>query len=109
MSENQRDYYLREQMKAIQAELGESENGDSETADYRKKIAEAQLPEPVREKLEKELNRLSKQPFGSSEATVIATIWMYAWSCPGAKRPGNGSAWRLPARCWTRTTMGWRR
>ena len=36
MSENQRDYYLREQMKAIQAELGESENGDSETADYRK-------------------------------------------------------------------------
>ena len=71
MSENQRDYYLREQMKAIQTELGESENGDSETADYRKKIAEAQLPEPVREKLEKELNRLSKQPFGSSEATVI--------------------------------------
>ena len=86
MSENQRDYYLREQMKAIQAELGESENGDSETADYRKKIAEAQLPEPVREKLEKELNRLSKQPFGSSEATVIRNYLDVCLELPWGKK-----------------------
>ena len=86
MSENQRDYYLREQMKAIQTELGESENGDSETADYRKKIAEAQLPEPVREKLEKELNRLSKQPFGSSEATVIRNYLDVCLELPWGKK-----------------------
>ena len=72
MADNQRDYYLREQMKAIQAELGEGEGGgDSEIGDYRKKIAEAKLPDEVREKLEKELGRLAKQPFGSSEATVL--------------------------------------
>ena len=59
-------------MKAIQAELGEGEGGgDSEIGDYRKKIAEAKLPDEVREKLEKELGRLAKQPFGSSEATVL--------------------------------------
>ena len=84
--EIQSDYYLREQMKAIQAELGESENGDSETADYRKKIAEAQLPEPVREKLEKELNRLSKQPFGSSEATVIRNYLDVCLELPWGKK-----------------------
>ena len=86
LDQNQKEYYLREQMKAIQAELGESENGDSETADYRKKIAEAQLPEPVREKLEKELNRLSKQPFGSSEATVIRNYLDVCLELPWGKK-----------------------
>ena len=71
MNENQRDYYLREQMKAIQNELGEGENADSELAEYREKIAKAQLPDEVREKLSKELSRLTRQPFGSSEATVL--------------------------------------
>lgn len=71
MAENQRDYYLREQMKAIQAELGDGDSGDNEADDYRKKLSEADLPEGVREKLEKELKRLSRHSFGSSEATVI--------------------------------------
>ena len=70
MSENQRDYYLREQMKAIQNELGEGDT-DTEVGEYRKKIAEKNLPDAVREKLEKEVGRLAKQPFGSSEATVL--------------------------------------
>ena len=70
MADNQRDYYLREQLKAIQNELGEGEGGDSEIGDYRRRIAEAKLPDEVREKLEKEVGRLAKQPFGSSEATV---------------------------------------
>ena len=48
MADNQRDYYLREQMKAIQNELGEGEGGDSEIGDYRRKIAEAKLPDEVR-------------------------------------------------------------
>ena len=70
MNDNQRDYYLREQIKAIQNELGEGEGSD-EITEYREKIAAAQLPDEVREKLDKELNRLSKQPFGSAEATVM--------------------------------------
>ncbi|OUQ80587.1 endopeptidase La [Flavonifractor sp. An100] len=67
---HQRDYYLREQLKAIQNELGEGE-GTDEFEEYREKIAKAKLPDGVREKLNKELSRLTKQPFGSSEATVL--------------------------------------
>ena len=70
MAEQQRDYFLREQMKAIQNELGEGEGGD-EIAEYRQKIAKAKLPDQVREKLNKELGRLAKQPFGSSESSVL--------------------------------------
>ena len=70
MADQQRDYFLREQMKAIQNELGEGEGGD-EIAEYREKIAKAKLPDQVREKLNKELGRLAKQPFGSAESSVL--------------------------------------
>ena len=70
IAENQRDYFLREQMKAIQNELGEGEGAD-EIGEYRQKIAEAKLPDQVREKLNKELGRLAKQTYGSSEGTVL--------------------------------------
>ena len=68
MSDHQRDYYLREQMKAIQTELGEETD---EIEEYREKIAQAKLPDPVREKLNKELGRLAKQSYSSSESTVL--------------------------------------
>lgn len=72
MTDNQRDYYLREQLKAIQAELGEGDGGsDSEISEYRKKLEKCRVPDQVREKLEKEIGRLSRQPFGSSEASVL--------------------------------------
>lgn len=67
VNENQREYYLREEMKVIQAELGD----DNDIADYRTKIDALQAGDEVKEKLKKELNRLAKQPFGSSEAAVI--------------------------------------
>ena len=70
MADHQRDYYLREQMKAIQNELGEGEGAD-EIEEYRQKIAKAALPDEVREKLNKELGRLAKQTYGSSEGTVL--------------------------------------
>ncbi len=66
---SQRDYFLREQMRAIQTELGEDE--DDEISEYEDKINAAKLPESVREKLFKELNKLAKTPFGAAEGTVI--------------------------------------
>lgn len=69
LTRTQRDHMLREQIRVIQSELGEGD-GDSEIAEYREKIAKAKLPEEAAEKLNKELSRLEKQPFGSAEATV---------------------------------------
>lgn len=72
MSQSQREFYLREQMRAIQSELGEGEFGDDEEiAGYRKKILGLQLKPEIEEKLLKEVTRLSKQPMGSSEASVL--------------------------------------
>ncbi len=68
---NQKDYFLREQIKAIQSELGEDD--DDEIKEYENKISKAKLPEEVREKLFKELNKLAKTPFGAAEGTVIRT------------------------------------
>ena len=67
MNRSQRDYYLREEMKIIQSELGE----DDDIEIYRGKINALPVSEEIREKLLKELGRLAKQPFGSSEAAVI--------------------------------------
>ncbi len=66
----QRDYYLREQMKAIREELGEGDE-QSEYLDYEKGILALNLPEESEKKLMKDLARLKKQPFGSSEASVL--------------------------------------
>jgi len=71
MNQGQRDYYLREQAKVIRAELGESDDGDEELDDYRTRILLLDLPEEHEEKLLKEVNRLAKQPYSSSEASVI--------------------------------------
>ena len=71
LTRSQRDYVLREQLKVLQQELGEDGQGDSEFAEYRQRIAQAKLPQEVADKLNKELGRLEKQPFGSAEATVL--------------------------------------
>ena len=70
MNRNQREYYLREEMKIIQSELGEEGQVD-DIDEYRRKIQALPVPDEIREKLLKELGRLAKQPFGSSEAAVL--------------------------------------
>ena len=70
IDQNQRDYYLREQMKAIREELGEGDDLD-ECDTYSAKIKELKLPEDQEKKLLKDVDRLKKQPFGSSEGSVL--------------------------------------
>lgn len=70
VAKDQRDYYLREQMKVIKGELGE-DNDDDEIAAYYAKIKKLDVSDEVREKLNKEVRRLEKQGYGSSESSVI--------------------------------------
>ncbi|MBR7117701.1 MAG: endopeptidase La [Clostridia bacterium] len=69
IDKNQRDYFLREQMRVIQSELGEDD--DDELAEYDERITASKMPESVKEKLYKELSKLAKTPFGAAEGTVI--------------------------------------
>jgi len=84
MEKSQREYYLKEQMKAIQQELGEKDERQAEVEEYRKKIEAANLPEPVKEKALEELGRLEKMPPMVAEAVVVRTYldWILAlpWS-----------------------------
>ena len=66
LNQNQKEFYLREQLRVIRDELGEGESGD----EYIEKINSLKCSDEVREKLLKEADRLAKTPFGSSEATV---------------------------------------
>lgn len=72
MDNNQREYYLREQMKAIEKELGNEETV-SEVEELRARIEEKALPEEAQKRAFKELERLEKMPGGSPEATVVRT------------------------------------
>lgn len=73
MDENQRDYYLREQIRAISEELGEADDPLEESEEYLERISALQLPEEVAESLKKECGKLGKMPPGSHEATVVRT------------------------------------
>lgn len=71
MEKTQKEYYLREQMKAIQKELGEKEGRAGEAEELRSQMQEKNLPERVQEKIEKEIDRLEKMPASSAEGSVI--------------------------------------
>ncbi len=73
MDENQKEYYLREQIRAISEELGESDDPLEESGEYTKAINELGLPDSVSEYLHKETKKLGKMPPGSHEATVVRT------------------------------------
>lgn len=70
MDQNQRDYYLREQIKVIREELGDADE-DSEFANYEVKIRGLKLEKDAETKLLKDIDRLKKQPYGSAEASVL--------------------------------------
>lgn len=98
MDQEHRDYYLREQMKAIREELGETDEL-SEFADYEKNILKLNLDASAEQKLLKDLDRLKKQPFGSAEASVLRnyldTVLELPWNTRTKERIDIASARKI--------------
>ena len=87
LDRNQRDYYLKEQMKVIKEELGEGEEeDDEEIVEYNNLIAEADLPKEVREKLKKEVKKLAKMPYTSAESSVMRNYLDLCLELPWGKK-----------------------
>ena len=86
MEKSQREYYLNEQMKAIQNELGQSEDGVNEFEELAKKIARAGMPKEARDKAEAELKKLRMMSPMSAEATVVRNYIDWIVSVPWKKR-----------------------
>jgi ATP-dependent Lon protease len=85
MTKNQREYYLREQMKAIQAELGEGDERGQEIDELRQKIADAHMPEEAQGVAEKELDRLARMSPNAAEYTVARTYLDWLITLPWDK------------------------
>lgn len=86
MEKTQKEYYLREQMKAIQRELGEKEGRLGEVEELREQLAELEAPEETKERIEKELQRLEKIPTSSAEGGVIRTYVEWLLELPWLKQ-----------------------
>ncbi len=82
MDKQQREYYLRQQLKAIRDELGEKDESSVEVEEYRVKINEKNLPEEAKKEAERELNRLSRMHPSSSEYTVSSTYLDWLTTLP---------------------------
>jgi ATP-dependent Lon protease len=84
LNKNQREYYLRQQLKAIQKELGEGDGRTSEIEDLEKKVEAAKMPADARKAADKELDRLRMIPPESAEHTVVRTYLDWLVSLPWA-------------------------
>ncbi len=91
MDKTQREYYLRQQLKAIQEELGERDPAEAEVEELREQLEQLELPEVVRKQADRELSRLEKLPPASAEHGVIRTWleWIAAlpWSTLDRRQP----------------------
>jgi ATP-dependent Lon protease len=85
MDKRQREYYLRQQLKAIRDELGESDETNVEVEDYRAKVESGNLPEEAKKEAKRELDRLSRMHPSSSEYTVASTYLDWLTSLPWQK------------------------
>jgi len=98
IDQNQKDYYLREQIRAIREELGEGDDA-SEFANYEKKILQLNLSEEDEKKLLKDLDRIKKQPFGSQEGAVLRnyldTVLELPWNIRTKERVDVAAARRI--------------
>ncbi|MED1952602.1 endopeptidase La [Brevibacillus centrosporus] len=85
MERTQKEYYLREQMKAIQKELGDKDGRQSEVDELRAQLEKSDAPERIKTKIEKELERLEKMPSTSAEGSVIRTYIDTLFALPWTK------------------------
>jgi ATP-dependent Lon protease len=86
VGKNQREYFLREQLKAIQKELGEGDDQTKEIEELTEKIESSGMPDQVRKEAQRELDRLSKMPVAAAEYTVSRTYLDWLVSLPWQKR-----------------------
>lgn len=86
VGKNQREYILREQMKAIQRELGEADDQTKDVEEFQQKIEAAGMPEAVRKEAQRELERLAKMPVAAAEYTVSRTYLDWLVTLPWQKR-----------------------
>jgi ATP-dependent Lon protease len=86
MEKSQREYYLNEQMKAIQKELGEIDEAPNDIDELTRKIAEAGMPKPVETKARNELNKLKQMSPMSAEAAVVRNYLDWLLGVPWKKR-----------------------
>ncbi len=85
MEKGQREYFLRQQLKAIQEELGEGDDQQAEVNELRERLAELELPEDIRKAAERELSRLEKLPPAAAEYGVIRTYLDWILTLPWNK------------------------
>lgn len=109
MGKSQREYFLREQLRAIQQELGETDPRSEELNELRKAIEQAKMPPVVEKEAFKQLGRLEQMHPDAAEAGSSARSWTGWWSFPGARRPRTFSTSSGPGRFSMRTTSTWRR
>ncbi|MBM4124712.1 MAG: endopeptidase La [Nitrospira sp.] len=86
MDKTQREYFLREQLKAIQKELGELDERAEEVAEFRKRIKDAKMPEKVLKECEKQLKRLEKMHPDTAESATVRTYLEWMVELPWSKR-----------------------
>lgn len=86
MDKTQREYFLREQLKAIQKELGELDERGEEVADFRKRIKDAKMPEKVLKECEKQLKRLEKMHPDTAESATVRTYLEWMVDLPWSKK-----------------------
>jgi ATP-dependent Lon protease len=89
LTKKQREYYLREQLRSIQRELGEEDAGSTEVADLRRRLEAAGLSEEARREADRELARLESIPAASPEHGMVVTYLEWLASLPWAKRSGG--------------------
>ncbi|MGI6307110.1 MAG: endopeptidase La [Dethiobacteria bacterium] len=89
MEKTQKEYYLREQIKAIQKELGERDERTAETDEYRQRVDAAKLPPEVEKKAIKEIERLEKMPAAAAEAVVIHTYLDWLLELPWSEQTAD--------------------
>ena len=99
MDKAQREYYLRQQLKAIQRELGEADETQADIEAYRQKIEAAKLPDEAREEAMRELKRLDGMPQQAAEYSVIKTYLDWVVSLPWKRDEHRSTRYRSCTRC----------